>query len=139
MRRSGKAKVAPADEDDDTELATKKSIFDGDDGIRLTRAESFKILSKKNSFDDDDDNAIQVTRTKSLTVIVPSGQYVCTCHVLQDFGVRIFAKYSLYNYVLFLQYSRRSPTSENILEAQICLHKSFVLCSPKFLWIHEQS
>ena len=77
-RRSGKAKVAPASEDDDTELATKKSIFDGEDGIRLTRAESFKILSKKGSFEGfDDGEGIQVTRTKSLTVIVPPGQYVC--------------------------------------------------------------
>ena len=77
-----KTKIAPADEDD-TELAAKKSIFDGEVGIRLTRAESFKILSKKSSFDgnddDDDDDAIQVTRTKSLTVIVPPGQYVYTC------------------------------------------------------------
>lgn len=83
-RRSGKAKVVPAGEDDNNELATKKSIFDGEDGIRLTRAESFKILSKKGSFetfDDGEEGAIQITRAKSLTVIVPPGQYVCM-HVL---------------------------------------------------------
>ena len=75
---SGKAKVAPIDEVD-MELATKKSIFDGEPGIHLTRVESFKILSKMNSANDndhDDNDSVHITRTHSLTVIVPAGQSV---------------------------------------------------------------
>ena len=75
-RHSGRAKIAPVDDDSNTERDTKKSIFDGEDGIHLTRAESLKILSTKGSFDEEEDG-IQVTRTKSLTVIVPPGQFLC--------------------------------------------------------------
>lgn len=74
-RHSGRAKIAPVDDDSNTERDTKKSIFDGEDGIHLTRAESLKILSTKGSFDEEEDG-IQVTRTKSLTVIVPPGQFL---------------------------------------------------------------
>ena len=77
--RNGKAKIAPADEGD-LELATKKSIFDGEPGIHLTRVESLKILSKMSSAnEDDDDDAVHITRTQSLTVIVPPGQSVYMC------------------------------------------------------------
>ena len=77
-RHSGKAKIAPTDdEENNTEMHTKKSLFDGEDGIHLTKAESLKILSTKGSFDEEEDE-IQMTRAKSLTVIVPPGQYIAS-------------------------------------------------------------
>ena len=62
--------IAPASEEGDGN-ANKNSIFDEEeDGIRLTKAESLKMIAKKSDFDED---GIQVTRTHSLTVIVPPG------------------------------------------------------------------